>query len=328
MKTKIFIIFLVAVSLIMNIYYFTKDEKCVEDYVSREVFIYPADQSSIDFDLSYDPQNPQYLNFSIEGDNIIFVNFYLKGSMIESYRRKYDRVLSEKLIRNIQEIVYFLNDYRIWFNERDRLTFFYNEQDEKIIYLRFKNAVRKTLSDVYLIKTIDGERYVNSDGSFLQPCILNGPFEGCPDVRFITDDNTLVPVFDVKMYQDLSLPFLAKLMNIDHSRNFGGAMEFVYSNYATRAFFKGLGHINDKLKKGSLYKKNAVVGKSGFILQDGRSGVIYFLRKNDNTPVSPFVFHHIEKKYLPEKYDRNFQIVKSFYARQLEFGIKFEQQYY
>jgi len=328
MKTKLFIIFIVAGSVIMNIYYFTKDEKCVEDSVSTEVFIYPADHSSIDFELSYDPENPQYMNFSLEGDNIIFANFYLKGSMIDSYRRKYDKRLSDKLIRNIQEIVYFLNDYKIWFNERDRVTLFYNEQNEKIVYLRFKNAVRKTLSDVYLFETIDGERYVNSDGSYLQPCIVNGPFDGCPDVRFINESNTLVPVFNVRMHHNVKLPFLAKLVNVDHSRNSGGEMEFIYSNYATRAFFKGLGHINDKLKKNSLYKKDAVIGKSGFVLQDGSGGVVYFLRKNENTPVSPFLFHHIERNFLPQKYDRNFQIVKSFYARQLEFRLKFEQQYY
>ncbi|HSW59893.1 MAG TPA: hypothetical protein VLJ60_03795 [bacterium] len=328
MKTKLFITFIVAASVMMNIYYFIRDEKCVQEVVSEEVFMYPADHSSIDFELSYDPENPQYRNFSLEGDSMIFANFYLKGSMIDSYNRKYDKRLSDKLIRNIQEIVYFLNDYKIWFNERDRITLFYNEKDEKIIYLRFRNAVKKTLSDVYLFETIDGERYVNSDDSFLQPCISNGPFEGCPDVRFINEDNTLVPVFDVRMYQNVKLPFLAKLTNVDHSRNTGGELEFVYSNYAVKAFFKGMGYINDKLKKNSLYKKDAVIGKSGFVLQDGSSGVIYFLRKNENTPVSPFLFHHIERKYLPEKYNRNFQIVKSFYARQLEFGLQFEKQYY
>lgn len=327
MKTKFFFAIVFLISAGINIHFFTRENICVENNEPGSLHIYPEDQSSIDFPVSYDPENPKYKNFSLEGEVVVYVNFSLKGSIIESFRRKYDFVISDKLIKNIQEIIYFLNDYKIKFNEGDRLTLFYNEKDEKIIYLKFRNSVRKTISEVYLFNSLDGEKYFTADGLFLQPCITNGPFEGCPQVRFINDNNQLFPVFDVKISEKVKLPFLAKLMNTGQAKNTGGECEFIYSNFATRAYFKGLGNLNN-LKKDSLYKKDVIIGKSGFVLQDGRNGVVYFLRKKDSTPVSPFNFHHIERTAMPEKYSLNFQIIRNFYARQLEFAKEFEKQYY
>lgn len=327
MKIRIFFAVMVAASFILNIYFYSQDEKFVDENIKGEVFLYPVDHSSLDYELSYDHQNPIYKSFSLDGDNVLFASFYLKGSIVDSFKRKYDRKISARLVRNIQEIVYFINDFKIRFSENDHVSFFYNEKDEKIVYLRFKSSVRKSVSEVYLFNTIHGQRYVSNNGDYLQPCMTNGPFSDCPDVRFLNENGTLVPVFDVKISQNINLPFLAKLINTDQSRNYGGEAEFIYSNYATRAVFKGLGSMN-RLKKNSLYKKDAVIGKSGFVLEDGQNGIVYFLRRKDNSPISPFVFHHIEKMTLHEKYQQNFTIVKSFYLRQLKFVKEFEKQYY
>ncbi|MGI6394266.1 MAG: hypothetical protein ACOX2F_05995 [bacterium] len=328
MKSRLLLTLLIAISLSINAFFFLKKESSSHQISEQEFFLYPQDYSPIDLEFSHDPIQPQYINFSIGGEKIVFVSLILKGSIIDSFGRKYDKKISDKLIKNIQEIAYFLNDYKVWFSERDSIMFFYTEKEEKIVYFRFRNSVKRTLSDIYLFETVEGKKYYSSDGSYLQPCITNGPFEGCPEVRFVSEGNTILPVFDVNKYQNIKFPFLAKIMGIDYSRSYGGEIETIYSNYATRAFFKGFGEINSRLKKNALYKKDAVIGKSGFVLQDGKSGIAYYLRKKENTPVSPFTFHHTEKKHLPEKYNTNFQIVKSFYARQLEFGLKFEKQYY
>lgn len=327
MKIKLFFVLITLFSIALNIYLYTKDEKCVDESSKKELFIYPQDHSSLDYELSYDPVSPRYTNFSLDAENIIYSSFYLKGAIIESYRKKYDRQISEKLIKNIQEIVYFINDFKIRFSENDHLSFFYTADDEKIVYLRFRSSLKRSVTEVYLFETIHGLRYVTNDGEYLQPCMTNGPFSDCPDVRFLSESGTIVPVFDVRISQNVKLPFLAKLTSMEQTRNYGGEAEFIYSNYATRAVLKGLGSMS-KLKKNSLYKKDAVIGKSGFILEDGHSGIIYYLRKKDNTPVSPFVFHHIEKLRLHENYQQNFMILRNFYSRQLNFAKDFEKQYY
>jgi len=299
----------------------------IEKTDNGEVLIYPDDISSIDTPFSYDPENPVYRSFSPDGDDIVYASFVLKGSIIESFERKYGTRISEKLIRNIQELVYFLNDYKIRFYQYDKLAFFYSVSDERILYLSFKSVLKKSISEVYLFNTIHGDRYLNFDNSYLQPCITNGPFNDCPDVRFLNENGVIVPVFDVKIRDSVRLPFLAKMIETGQTRRSGGEAEFIYSNYATKAVFKGFGSINN-LRKNALYKKGAVIGKSGFILEDGKNGIVYYLRKKDNNPVSPFAFHHTEKILLEDKYQTNFQIVRNFYFWQLQNAKKFEKKYY
>ena len=162
MKIKLFFVLITLFSIALNIYLYTKDEKCVDESSKKELFIYPQDHSSLDYELSYDPVSPRYTNFSLDAENIIYSSFYLKGAIIESYRKKYDRQISEKLIKNIQEIVYFINDFKIRFSENDHLSFFYTADDEKIVYLRFRSSLKRSVTEVYLFETIHGLRYVTN----------------------------------------------------------------------------------------------------------------------------------------------------------------------
>ena len=325
---RIFILlFIISVSL--NIFlYLDSDEPQTEENDEKPFMLYPTDHSSLDFPLTYDADLPQFRSFSPEGENILFADFVLKGTIADSFMRKYNTKLSPHIVKNIQEIVYFLNGYKIRFREGDVLTFFYNEKNGEILYLKYRNLSARTLSEVYLFDAGNGSFYYTSDGYALQPCITNGPFKDCPRVRYVYENNNLVPVFEVPANDEVRLPFLAKLMEFDQSRGFGGTMELIYSNYATRAFFRGLGSINPSLKKNALYKEKAVIGRSGYIFSDKKGGVIYYLRKTDNSIVSPFVFHHTEGRQLSEKSMLNFQILRNFYSKASEYAKNFEREYF
>lgn len=319
--------FVISVSL--NIFlYLDSDEPQIEEDDEKPFMLYPTDHSSLDFPLSYDVDLPQFRTFSPNGDNILFADFVIKGTIADSFAKRYNTKLSQQIVKNIQEIVYFLNSFKIRFREGDSLTFFYDEKTERILYLKYKNSYARTVSEVYLFDAGNGAAYYTSDAYALQPCITNGPFNGCPQVRFVYENNNLVPVFEVTANEDVHLPFLAKLMEFDQSRGFGGTMELIYSNYATRAFFRGLASINPSLKKNSLYKENTVVGKSGYIFSDRKSGVIYYLRKSDNSIVSPFTFHHTEGRQISEKNMSNFQIMINFYSKASEYAKNFEKNYF
>ena len=321
------LLFIISVSL--NIFlYLDSDEPEAEDDGEKPFMLYPTDHSSLDFPLSYDVDLPQFRTFSPQGDNILFADFVLKGTIADSFMRKYNTKLSQQIVKNVQEIVYFLNGFKIRFREGDALTFFYDEKTDEILYLKYKNSSARTVSEVYLFDAGNGKIYYSSDGYALQPCITNGPFKGCPQARFVYENNNLVPVFEVAANNEISLPFLAKLMESDQSRGLGGTMEFIYSNYATRAFFRGLANINPSLKKNALYKEKTVIGKSGYIFSDKKGGVIYYLRKSDNSIVSPFVFHHTEGWQMHEKSMLNFQILRNFYSKAVEYAKNFEMNYF
>lgn len=329
MKNRIAYISVLLVSVLLNVFlYLNQDSAPGEEDEEKPFFLYPTDHSSLDFPLSYDVDLPQFRAFSPHGDNILYADFVMKGTINDSFNRKYNAKLSQQIIENIQEIVYFLNGFKIRFREGDALTFFYNEETGEILYLKYKNSSARTLSEVYLFNAGSGEKYFTSDAYELQPCITNGPFEGCPQVRFLHENNNLVPTFETSVNEEIRLPFLAKLMEFDQSRGFGGSMEFIYSNYATRAFFRGLAYINPELKKNALYKEKAVIGRSGYIFSDKKSGIIYYLRKFDNTIVSPFNFHHTESRQMPEKSQQNFQIIKNFYSKASEYARNFEREFF
>ena len=325
---KIFFL-LFLVSVVFNIFlYFGSDDEEIEEEDEKPFELYPTDHSSLDFPLTYDVDLPQFRTFSPLGNNILYADFVLKGTIADSFMRKYNTKLPQHIVKNIQEIVYFLNGYKIRFREGDALTFFYDEKTGEILYLKYKNSSARTLSEVYLFDAGSGERYFTADGYELQPCITNGPFKGCPRVRFLYENSNLVPTFEVPVNDEIHLPFLAKLIEFDQSRGFGGSMELIYSNYATRAFFRGLAEINPGLRKNALYKEKAVVGRSGYIFSDKKSGVIYFLRKFDNSIVSPFVFHHTESRQMSEKSQLNFQIIRNFYSKASEYARNFEKSYF
>jgi len=321
------LLFIISVSLNIFLYLDSGEPEAAKDD-EKPFILYPTDHSSLDFLLTYDVDLPQFRTFSPEGDNILYADFVLKGTIADSFNRKYNTKIPQQIIKNIQEIVYFLNGFKIRFREGDALTFFYNEKTSEILYLKYKNSSARTLSEVYLFDAGSGEKYFTADGYELQPCITNGPFKGCPRVRFLYENNNLVPTFETPVNEEVRLPFLAKLMEFDQSRGFGGSMELIYSNYATRAFFRGLAEINPGLRKNALYKEKAVIGKSGYIFSDKKSGIIYFLRKFDNTIVSPFVFHHTESRQMPEKSQLNFQIIRNFYSKASEYARNFEREFF
>ena len=329
MKNRFAYIIVLVVSVLLNVFlYLNQDSAQDEEDDEKPFFLYPTDHSSLDFPLSYDIDLPQFRTFSPKGDNILFADFVLKGTIADSFAKKYNTKLSQQTVKNIQEIVYFLNGFKIRFREGDVLTFFYNEKTDEILYLKYKNSTARTVSEVYLFDAGTGEKYFTADSYELQPCITNGPFNGCPNVRFLYENNTLVPAFETSANEEIRLPFLSKLIEFDQSRGLGGTMELIYSNYATRAFFRGLSLINPGLKKNALYKEKAVIGKSGYIFSDRKSGVIYFLRKSDNSIVSPFVFHHTESRQMPEKSQLNFQILRNFYSKASEYAGNFEKKYF
>ena len=329
MKNRFAYISVLIISVFLNVFlYLNQDSTPVEEEEEKPFELYPTDHSSLDFPLTYDVDLPQFRTFSPLGNNILYADFVLKGTIADSFMRKYNMKLPQQIVKNIQEIVYFLNGFKIRFREGDALTFFYDEKTGEILYLKYKNSSARTLSEVYLFDAGSGERYFTADGYELQPCITNGPFKGCPRVRFLYENSNLVPVFETPVNDDVHLPFLSKLMEFDQSRGFGGSMELIYSNYATRAFFRGLAEINPGLRKNALYKEKAVIGRSGYIFSDKKSGVIYYLRKFDNSIVSPFVFHHTESRQMSEKSQLNFQIIRNFYSKASEYARNFEKSYF
>ena len=194
--------------------------------------------------------------------------------------------------------------------------------------MRFRDSLNRAVSDVYLFNSSNGQAYFKSNNYRLQPCIKNGPFVGCPEVRFVYENGGLVPLFNVPKGSAVRLPFLSKIVEFDQNRTMGGTLEVTYSNYATRAFFRGLMSVNQSLRKNELYRENATVGRSGYVFSDGGSGVVYYLRKSGNTVVSPFVFHHTDLEQIPAKDQLNFMIARNFYSKMLETAQKFEEKYY
>ncbi|HRZ80040.1 MAG TPA: hypothetical protein P5044_08535 [bacterium] len=327
MKIKFLLFIVLAASVALNVYLFSlkRAQSCPD--VPEQVLIYPSDHSSLDFPVSHDPESPKYTGYTLDNNSTVFLSFNIKGTIPESVEKKYGMRLPMDIIRNIQEIVYFLNDYKIRFYEGDRISLFYRENDMKIVYLRFKSLRMRSVSEVFLFRTGGTEKYVSADGSLLQPCITNGPFDGCPQVRFVSDGDQLTPVFDVPVDSPVRLPFLAKYISSTSTKLWGGEAEFEYSNYAVKAFFKGFGSLSN-LNKVALYKKDAVIGRAGYIVKDREPGLVYYLRKKDGTLVSPYVFHHTEKTVISEKEMQNLAITVNFFSIHYELGQKFEMKYY
>ena len=330
MKIKTFCWVLFAVSVILNIYLFSgsREEEEIENLISEEPSIYPENSSSFDDHISFEPEYPAYSGFTLEGDETEFLDFKLNGTIVNSIKDKYDRKTSRTLVRNIQEIVYFLNDFKIRFSLGDRISLIYRKKDSKIVFLRFSSSLKRSVHEIFLFADSKDERYVTSSYEYLQPCITNGPFEGCPNATFVTDGKNLTPVFDAGFAEKIRLPFLAKLIDTSESYNKGGEMIFIYSNFAVKAVFKGLSSVNTSLRKNALYHKGVSIGESGFVVNNSQKGVIYYLKKGENRVVSPFSFHHIESIPVDEKEKINVKITISFFKGQYKAGKKFEEDYY
>jgi hypothetical protein len=326
MMNKIIAI-LLTLSVILNIYLFNgrnidqagKDETCFRENENI---------SSLDDSFTPHLVFPMFKGYSLTGELMEFLDFYLKGTIVSSVKNKYEIDVPLDFVRNIQEIVYFFNDYKILFSEGDRISVFYRSSDRKIVYLRFENSRRRSVHETFLFQINGSEVYVTGDGSLLQPCITNGPFKNCPQIRFTSEHNSLVPVFETGLNKDVFLPFMAKIVGMSNSSSSGGELEVIYSNHLIKAVFKGLNSLNSNLKNDRIYNHETYVGKSGYPLSGEKSGVVYYLRKRDGSVLSPFSFHHIEKKYVPENRKQNLLIASNFYTRWFRSGINFEKKYY
>ncbi len=320
---------LLLFSIFLNVaLYYDKSGRGQRDTEERECYIYPDNISSIDFAITPHPYFPRFSAYSLKGESIEFLDFYVGDSILSAIETKYDITMPSEFLRNIQKIAYFFNDFRVMFRERDRVSLFYRRDDKKIVYLRFKNSHRNSVQETFLFETEGREVYVTADGVYLQPCITNGPFSGCPQVGFTTEHNSLVPVFDLEPFSDIRLPFLAKLMSASQSSRLGGEVEFIYSNHMIRAVYKGLASINSGLKKDSLYKPGTLIGKGGYPLPDRKKGVVYYLRRRDGSVISPYLFHHTERMEVDENRQTNLRIASSFYSKWYRSGISFEEKYY
>jgi len=330
MKIKSFCWILFAASVILNFFLFSgiREEKEIEYFLNEEQPIYPENSSSFDDHISFEPEYPAYSGFTLEGDETEFLDFRLNGTIVNSIKDKYGRKTSRKLVRNIQEISYFLNNFNVRFSLGDRISLIYRKKDSKIAFLRFSSANKRSVHEVFLFAGSRDERYVTSSYEYLQPCITNGPFSGCPNATFVTDGKNLVPVFNAGFAEKIRLPFLAKLINTSESFSKGGEMTFVYSNFAVKAVFKGLSSVNTSLRKNALYNKGVSVGESGFVVNNSQKGVIYYLKKGENRVVSPFSFHHVESIPVDEKEKINVKITISFFKGQYNAGKEFEEDYY
>ena len=147
MKLRPLIILCFLISLGFNIYLLTRESEPEEEDGPKEFSLYPDDFSSLDVPISYEPEFPVFNTFSSEGEEILFADFAMKGSIYESYERRYGSPISKQLVKNIQEIVYFLNGFKIRFREGDALTFFYDEKSGEVLYLRYKNSSARTVSE-------------------------------------------------------------------------------------------------------------------------------------------------------------------------------------
>ncbi|MCK5808784.1 hypothetical protein KAH37_07360 [bacterium] len=271
----------------------------------------------------------QYDTYSLDGTPVLFLNFSLHGTITDSIARKYHTNVSSQLIRNIQNIVYFFSDFKLKFRKNDRISLFYRPQDGKILYMRYKNRSRRAISEAFLFEDEAGERYFTSEGSYLVPCLVNGPFDGCPNARLVRDRFGLVPVFSLPPQSPIYLPFKAKIMNISTSRKQGGEVEITYSNFLKKAWFKGLATIETNLKKEELYSQNSVIGRGGYRKEKrGQDGVTYYLLNKDGSLNSPFLFHHTSQKQISEQFKNNFDISVRYYQRLYKRGYRFEKVFF
>ena len=134
-------------SIFLNVFlYLDSDEPETEEDDEKPFMLYPTDHSSLDFPLTYDVDLPQFRTFSPLGDNILYADFVMRGTIADSFAKRYNTKLPQNIVKNIQEIVYFLNGYKIRFREGDTLTFFYNEKTGEILYLKYKNSSARTVS--------------------------------------------------------------------------------------------------------------------------------------------------------------------------------------
>ena len=278
---------------------------------------------------SVDYETIQYDTYALDGSPVLFLNFLLQGTITESVEKKYHTKVPLQLIRNIQNIVYFFSDFKLKFRKNDRISIYYRQTDNKILYMRYKNRSRRSINEAFLFDDGFSERYFTTEGKYLVPCLVNGPFEGCPDARLINDRHGMIPVFSLPPQSSVHLPFKAKMMEIGKSRKHGGQVQITYSNFMKNAWFKGFSHLSTDLKKGELYRKDTLLGKGGYRKENkGMDGVSYYLLNKDGSLQPPFLFHHISYRAIDEQLKNNFDIAVRYYQRLYKRGKSFEKVFF
>lgn len=316
------------ISVVINIYLFSNRENPQEEYkettVNSECYIYPRNQCSIDFPSEIENFTDLYKAYSISGDDITFLDFKLSGSITHSIQKKYGLEPNTRLIRNIQHLAFFFLDFKISFRNGDRISLFYKNSDKKIVYIRYKNRSKRSIYEAFLTEKNGTERYLSQTGSYIEPCIKNAPFAGCPQIKLTMIKGTLQPVFILPSHSKITTPFDATVISINSHDYTGGNIELYYNKYHKYANFGYIGNINTSLMVGKKIKAGELIGYSGFDKEKSYDGVIYYLKGKDSI-TSPFLFHHLEKKSITENDMVNLSITKSFYRRWLQRGLNYEK---
>ncbi len=282
--------------------------------------------SSVDRPSSEELFAPIHTGYSLEGEPIRFVDVRLKGTISGSMKKKYDFTPSTRLVRNIQYLVFFFSDYEINFREGDRISFYYRPKDDRVVYIRYKSRYHRSIFEAFLTVAGENEIYVTADGFFLTPCIKNGPFKGCPEVEFERHGAALLPLFLSERHVSVSLPFRARVREIGQNRSSGGTVEVFYPDYRMGAVFNYLGSL-EPLKQGRIYPAGTVIGYSGYRKNGPSDGILYYLKRRDGKNVSPFLFHHIERRTLSDEMKLNLSISVNFYRNWYRQGKRFEEKH-
>ncbi len=288
-----------------------------------------AEISLFDRPESVDYDTIQYDTFSLQGDRMLFLSFRLHGTIAESIKRKYHMPVSIRLVRNIQNIVYFFNGFSLDFRRGDTISLYYRPEDEVITYMRYKNRRKRIVAEAVLFDDGSGERYFSTEGNYLVPCLENGPFSGCPNALLTKDSRGIVPRFMLPPMSAIRLPFMAKIRELELSRQAGGKVEVMYSNFMKRGIFKEFASLVPSIKKGHIYKKGVVIGHSGYRKNArGEDGFVYYIVNGDGRVYSPFRFHHISYRSVKDEWKSNFDIAVHYYRRAYRRAKKFEKYFF
>ncbi|HOW51692.1 MAG TPA: hypothetical protein PLV42_06575 [bacterium] len=300
----------------------------VEEVETAECRLYPESECAADFPASLRDRVPLFHAYSIRGDQTVFLDFSLKGTISESIQAKYDREVSTDIVRNIQMLVYFFLDYQVRLGKNDRIALFYRPEDNRITYLRLRSRAYNAVFEAFLYEKDGVETYVTIDGSILPPCLKNGPFVDCPDVRLEKKQEVLVPIFLLPQNGEVRFPFDAWVLKITDFSKTGGSVQVTFPDQGLVGFFEYLGTVSPQIKEGRRYRKGTVVGTGGFAKRGEMDGVRYYLERRDGTSVSPFFFHHTYLRLIPSEEKTNFTITQNFYRNWHKQGQEFEKQYY
>ncbi len=325
---RLIVFLLFALSISFNFYSFIKKDSVTIKTEPENCYIYPINASSYEFPVSMAEKFSPFDAFSIDGDEILFYSVEFHSLIAEDIEKKYGIRLDDSVVRNLQQLVFFFNDFQLKFKEGDTISFFVRKKDNKIVYARLVSNSKKSLFEAFLTGRNSGENYINADGYYLSPCMKNGPFKECAGMSFEKQGKVLIPVFSMKHFSQVSLPFAGKIVDVSQNKISGGSVEVFFPDYGISAVFQYLGAVSEKIAKDKTLSSGTIIGVSGYKNNGATDSLIYYLKRRDGTMVSPFIFHHIEKYSISDDKKLNASIMVNFYRKWLEKGVSFEKQFY